>query len=57
MAVKPATPAPFHLGNDRVDLMNNNRLWAMRPFGGPVQRPARVAPGDPFSARFSGDRD
>ncbi len=55
--VKAATAASLRLGNDQVDLMNGASLSAMRALGGARQRPARLAPADPFHARFTGNRD
>jgi hypothetical protein len=56
--VRPAAAASLRVGNDQVDLMNGTSLLAIRPLGGGArQRPARVAPADPFNARFTGSRN
>jgi hypothetical protein len=55
--VKPATAASLRLGNDQIDLMNGASLSAVRALGGARQRPSRLAPADPFTARFTGNRD
>jgi hypothetical protein len=54
--VKPATAASLRLGNDQVDLMNGASLSAVQALAG-RRRPVRLAPADPFDARFTGNRD
>jgi hypothetical protein len=53
--VKPATGASLRLGNGQVDLLNGASLSTMHPLGGARQKPANLAPADPFGARFTGN--
>jgi hypothetical protein len=55
--VKPATGASLRLGNGQVDLLNGASLSTMQALGGARQKPANLAPADPFSARFTGNGD
>jgi hypothetical protein len=55
--VKPATGASLRLGNGQVDLLNGASLSTMQALGGARQKPANLAPSDPFSARFTGNGD
>jgi hypothetical protein len=55
--VKPATGASLRLGNGQVDLLNGASLSTMHALGGARQKPANLAPADPFGARFTGNGD
>jgi hypothetical protein len=53
--VKPVTGASRPLGNGQVDLLSGASLSTMHALGGARQKPANLAPADPFSARFTGN--
>lgn len=52
--VRPATGASLRLGNGQVNLLNGASLSTMHALGSARQKPANLAPADPFSARFYG---
>jgi hypothetical protein len=55
LSVRPNTPRRPR--NGPIDLMNGASVSSMEPFGEARQRPARLAPADPFGARFTGKTD
>jgi hypothetical protein len=52
--VKPVTGSPRPLQGGQVDLLSGASLSTMHALGGARQKPAHLAPADPFSARFTG---